>query len=274
MAQQHTFTDGYRPRAAELIMPDLTHLAVGDGAVSGAPVAAATALEHEIARVRYFTRYFVEQRTGGGLIFDGVEYGLSLVPTRFVYFGFRFLADEAQGNWSELGLFGADVSYVAQQAKLVAQAVTGDDQIDRDVILGGAWAPPASGELSVTVSTGGGDGVAQITWTDPGNLAGGDGGPVPVAWNAPVNLGTSGVSIRFTGGPDGILTVGDRWRVLGTLGPSRPEYAEGGVYNPDSNPGGQVLEPGILMRLSYMDPPQEKVNVFLDVAMIVEVIRP
>lgn len=274
MAQQHTYTDAYRPRAAGLIMPDLTHLAVGDAAVTGAPSPAALGLEHEIARVQYVTRDFVTPQAGGGIVFDGVEYGVSEVPTRFVYFIFRFEDDEAQGNWSELGLFGGSVDYVGQEAKLVPSGVSGDDVVDRDVILGGAWAATVSGELDVTVITGGGSGIATISWSDPAGIAGGGGGPIPVSFNAPINLGTSGVSILFTGGTDGVLTPGDRWRVLGTIATSRPEYASGGVYNPNSNPAGQVKDPGIMMRLSYLDPVQNKINVQIDVSMIVEVVRP
>jgi hypothetical protein len=275
MAQQHTFTDQYRIRAAELIEPDITHLAVGSGAVANLPPdPTAAALDHEIARVRYFSRYFVKPDPAGELVFDGVKYAHSDTPQRFVYLLFRFDSPEAVGSWTELGIFGNGVEYVEQVAKLVDGGVTGDEVIDRDVVLGGAWALTKAGELDVSVITGGGDGVAQIAWTDPGNIAGGPGGPVPVTFESPISLGTSGVSIMFSGGADNVLNAGDRWRVLGTTGTSRPEYATGGTYDPNVNPQGQVLNPGTLIRLSHLDPPQEKAGVFLDVGMVLEIIRP
>jgi hypothetical protein len=274
MAQSHTFTDVYRARVAELLMPDITHCAVGDGAVSGLPSPAALGLTHEIGRVHFVERYFVTPDAAGPLVFDGVKYSPSPVPTRFIYLGFRFEDDEAVGNWSELGVYGAGVTYVQQQSTLVEDGVAGDDKIDRDIILSGAWAPAVAGEVGVTIVAGGGSGVATLSWSDPGNIGIGGGGPLPVTFNSPVSLGASGTAISFSGGVDGVLTAGDRWRVLGTLGPSRPEYASGGVYNPNSNVAGQVLNPGLLLRLSYMDPPQEKTTVFLDIQMVLEVIRP
>src|SRR5215471_10785314 len=175
MAQQHTFTDVYRIRVADLLMPDITHCAVGDGTVVGAPPKSATALTHEIGRVVYLSRYFVIPQDGGELVFDGVQYTRSTDPTRFIYMAFRFEADEAIGNWTELGIFGNGVIYVAQQVELVAAGVAGDDVLNVDVIVGGSWAAAESGEVDVTVSVGGGDGVAQISWTD--TIGGGGGGP-------------------------------------------------------------------------------------------------
>jgi len=272
MAQTHTFTDLYRVRVADLLMPDVTHCAVGDGAVTGAPPPAAAELTHEIGRVIYLSRYFVTPQAGGELVFDGVQYTRSDVPTRFIYMAFRFDADEAQGNWSELGIFGNGVEYVAQEAELVAVGVAGDDKLNVDVVLGGSWAAPDSGSVDVTVSTGGGDGVAHVSWTD--TIGGGPGGPVPVTFMSPIALGASGATIMFTGGSDGVLTFNDRWRVLGTVGPTRPEYADGGVYDPSGNPQGQVRDPGMLLRLTYMDPVQAKADVFIDVQVVLEVIRP
>jgi len=255
-----------------LLMPDLTHCAVGDGAVSGSPPKNATRLQHEIGRVVYLSRYFVTPATGGELVFDGVQYTRSPDPTRFIYMAFRFEADEAMGNWTELGIFGNGVTYVAQQAELQAIGVSGDDVLNVDVVVGGAWAAAMSGEVDVTVQVAGGDGVAQIAWTD--TIGGGGGGPVPVTFQAPIPLGASGTTIMFTGGADGVLTAGDRWRVLGTVGPTREEFAAGGVYDPNGNPQGQVLDPGMLLRLTYMDPPQAKTEVFLDIQVVLEVILP
>jgi len=274
MAQEHTFSDIYRTRVADLLMPDITHCAVGDGAVSGAPPPSALGLTHEIGRARYLSRFFVIPDPAGALVFDGVTYSQSPDPTRFIYLNFRFEDDEAVGNWSELGIFGAGVTFVQRSATLVEGGVAGDDQIDRDVILTGAWAPTKAGELDVTIATGGGSGTATLTWTDPGNIGVGGGGPLPITFNQPVSLGSSGVALMFTGGSDGVLTTGDRWRVLGTTGATSPDFAAGGVYDPNANPGGQVLDAGMLLRLTYISPAQAKTTVFLEVQMVLEVIRP
>jgi hypothetical protein len=277
MAQLQTFTDGYRTRIASLVAPDLTHLAVGDGAPAYGtlPDPAATALGHEIGRVLAQSQQFVTPvASGGTIVLDSVQYVPSATPTRFISFVFAFEPGEAQGNWNELGLFGAGVTFVGQGASLVAAGVAGDDQIGRDVLLTGTWLPAVAGEVDVQIVTGGASGVAALVWTDPGGIGVGGGGPVPVTFGLPIALGPSGAALTFTGGPDGVLTAGDHWRVVGTPGPDRPEFASGGVYDPVSNPAGQVLTPGLLVQLIYPDAAVVKPAVTIDVQTVVEVIRP
>jgi hypothetical protein len=273
MTTQHIFTDAYRPTAAALILPDLTHCAVGDGAVTGPPLPTATGLLHELGRVRYSERFFVAPDPAGTLVFDGVAYATAPDPTRFAYFRFRFDPSEALGTWTELGLFGNGVTYVERGATLVDMGVAGDEVLNVDVVLGGTWALPGGGDLLVTVTVGGPSGVAEIEWADSGGNVG-NGGPVPVTFGTPVPLGGSGLQVVFTGGADGVLTPNDRWRVLATPDPVSQDYAAGGVYDPNSNRNGQVLNPGTLVRLSYLDPVASKSNLTLDVQFLVEIIRP
>ena len=80
MAQTHTFTDVYRARVSELLMPDVTHCAVGTGVVTGAPPSSAVGLTREIGRARYAARYFVVPDPAGSLAFDGVKYSPAADP--------------------------------------------------------------------------------------------------------------------------------------------------------------------------------------------------
>lgn len=112
MPQRTTFTADGRLVVAEAVMPLLTHLAVGTFAWGHAdPDPTAMALGHEIARVRYIERLFVVEDPDGTLAVAGAKYSPSDDPTRLVYLRFRFIDAEAQGQWSEMGVFAGPVTY-------------------------------------------------------------------------------------------------------------------------------------------------------------------
>ena len=276
MPQLSIYPDSGRILLAEKVFPALTHLAVGDGAaVDEVPSKAAVALKHELGRVRYLERKFLVADTAGTIIIGGGVYKESIPPTRLLYFRFRFEDTEAQGSWSEMGLFGGDVQYITRIATLIDQAVAGDDTANQQVTLSGTWDPAVNGSITVTVTTGGVSGTAKIGWIVSAPLV-----PyvvqqsnVPVTFGTPISIPGSGLTLTFSGGGDAVLTLNDAWRIDGTQPASRPEYAGGGLYHPASNPTGQVKTLGTLFRLVNVTPAQVKGAVVLDVQVVVEVVN-
>ncbi len=86
-----------------------------------------------------------------------------------------YIGHEALGPWSELGLFGAGVTYLgAAQTLRDLGGQAGDDRANQAVLLGGLWRLPTSETLTVAVTTGGGSGVTHVAglvtgWGDLGD---------------------------------------------------------------------------------------------------------
>src|SRR5205823_6256593 len=98
----------------------------------------------------------------------GTRYRAVEEVTDLLYFIFRFADDEALGTWTEFGLFGGDVAFIARGATLADGTQGGDDRAGTDVVLTGAHAGAENQTLTVTVSTGGGSGVAVVSWVSDG----------------------------------------------------------------------------------------------------------
>lgn len=268
-----TYTDAGRLLIAEAVLPLLTHLAVGDGATPGQEAdPTATALIHEIARVRYLQRYWLVADENGPIVYEGARYSQSPTPTRLAFLRFRFEDAEALGQWSELGLFGGGITYVPG-GTVLSDATSNDDLANVDVVLAGTWAPEEAGSILVLVSTGGASGVAQVQWASTVGAVPSDYVGTIVEFGVPLTIPGSGLTLTFSGGGDNALTYFNAWTIDATLGTSRPEYAEGGVYDGTNNPGGQVVSPGTLFRVTHLDPPSTKDEVSIDVQLVVEVIR-
>jgi len=269
MATTHANPDAGRILAAEALIERLTHLAVGTGDGTVLPSAPATGLQQEIARVRYLQRSFAVVDPDGEItqVPDG-PYRLVATPTDRIFFLFRFAADQAVAAWSELGLFGGDVALLTRAAVLADGPQGGDDRAHVDVLLGGSYVGADSQVITVTCTTGGASGAAQIGWTATGSEPGQAG--VPVTFGASIPLGITGLTLTFLGGADAALSVGDVWTVAATGASVSPTYAEGGLYDPVANPGGQVLRAGRLFRLFHLDPPFVHGASVLDVQTVVQ----
>jgi len=249
------------------VLEQLTHLAVGDQPNP----ADETRIEHEIGRTRYLERGFVVADPNGTIHgIEGGPYRRVTEPTDLMYHRFRFLDDEAIGNWTEIGLFGGDVDFIARAALLVDGAQAGDDRAGVDVIATGAYGGAANQTLTVTVTVGGLSGVAEVGWASTGAEPPGS---APVTFGTPVTLGSTGVALVFTGGVDGMLTQGDQWQLRLTIDSASPTFAAGGVYDPLTNEAGQVRTPGLLFRLLHIDPPRPKAAADLDVEIVTKVLN-
>lgn len=251
---------------AQALVPTLTHLAVGDGV----PADDASGLAHELARTVYLERTFVVVDPAGPLVAASQGYRAVVGPTNLIYFRFRFLAAEALGMWAEFALHGGGVDYVDRAALLLDSNQSGDDHANDDVALTGAYSGTTNQTITVTVTTGGGSGVAAVSWVSSGALPAGS---ATVTFGVPVALGTSGVALAFDGGGDGLLTLGDQWQVRCTTDAVSPSTAEGGVYHPVANEAGQVRVSGYPLRMWRLETPAVKGAQTVDVKFVVEVLR-
>ncbi len=251
---------------AEALFPVLTHLAVGDGV----PASDATGLAHELARTVFLERRFVVVDPTGSIQAASGTYRAVDEPTNLIFFRFRFLDEEALGHWAEFALLGGDVAYLHRAALLLDSNQAGDDRANADVVLTGAYGGTVNQTLTVTVTTGGGSGVAVVSWVSSGPAAPGS---ATVTFGIPVTLGTTGVALTFDGGTDTVLTNGDQWQVRCTTDPVSAATAAGGVYHPVANEGGQVLTAGLPLRMWRLETPPEKGPQTVDVKFVVEVIR-
>lgn len=268
MTEIERYVDAGRLLLATRLLPDITHLAVGNGVVSGTPPLSATLLTQEIGRVRYTQRFFVEEDPAGTLIFLGALYRQVPGPTNHIYLRWHFEAAEAIGTWTELGIFGGDVLYISRGAVLVDGPQAGDDRANTaSVGLSGGYLGPIAQTITCTVVTGGGSGVAVVEF----NGLTESGGIVPV-FGTPMTLGGLGLALTFSGGVDSVLTVGDQWLIHATPDPVSGTFAAGGIYHPTGNPGGQVQNPGTLLNLTYVTPGVPKPNAILDVQRVVSVL--
>jgi hypothetical protein len=268
MAQQHVTLDAGRLLIAAEVIDQLTHLAVGDGDGSGAPSKAATALQNELGRALYLQRFFVELDSAGPVVVGAAAYRQVAGPAHLIYFRFRFAETEAQGNWSELLLCGGGVAFIARAAVLVDGSQAGDDRANFQAIVGGAYTGNENQTLTITVSTGGGSGVAEVSWVSTGSEAPDS---ATVTFGTPVVLGTTGVTLTFDGGTDAVLTIGDQWQLRLTQDPTSPSFAAGGAYDPVGNEDGEVRVPGTGFRLYHVDPPEVKGAAIVDVQLVTEV---
>ncbi len=251
---------------AQAALPTLTHLAVGDGV----PADTASGLAHELARTQYLERAFVVADPAGPLVAAAQAYRAVAEPSHLIYFRFRFQAAEALGAWAEFALVGGGVDYIDRAALLLDSNQSGDDHANEDVALTGAYAGTTNQTITVTVTTGGGTGVAVVSWLSSGSLPAGS---ATVTFGAPVTLGTSGVALVFDGGGDGLLTLGDQWQVRCTTDPASGSTAEGGVYHPVGNEAGQVRVAGYPLRMWRLETPAVKGAQTVDVKLVVEVLR-
>jgi hypothetical protein len=265
------YTDGGRVFVASQLFPELTHLAVGDG--TGPLDPALLQLRHEIARTRWRSRQYVTPDPAGTINVGTNRYAISAQPTRFLFYRFRFEEDQAQGMWSEVGLFGGGVTYLgAAQTLRDGEGQTGDDRANQQVVLDGLWRLATSETLTVAVLTAGGSGIAVIRVL----RAGATFLDSPVTFDEPLSLSTvdedTGLTLTFTGGGDGVLSLDDTWTIQARAA-ADDIYADQGVYNPVTNPLGQVGNPGVLIRYSTLDPAEDKGSGILDLATVVEVIH-
>lgn len=95
-------------------------------------------------------------------------------------------------------------------AAVAAAGNTGNDS----ATSGGTYSDKNRSRVyTVTVTTPGALGVATISWTtDKGDD---EGGPVIVSTTDPVGVGTRGIQLTFSAGPDGVLSLGNKWTVAG-----------------------------------------------------------
>lgn len=254
----------------------LTHLAVGDGAVTVTSgilqkPSRSASIVGELGRVRYTERKFVVADAAGAILADR-RYAASPTPTNLIYFLFRFLDAEAQGQWRQLALFGGGVSYLQRGATLLdSGGLAGDDRANAQVVLSGGYTPAESQNITVTCTTGGGSGVAKIGWVSTGDVA--PGSNIPVTFGTPVPITGSGLALAFSGGADTVLTQGAQWDIRGTRSSQTALYAAGGVYDPGSNRAGQVLAGGTCFQLGHRTPAYEKTATAIDVVHICEVLN-
>lgn len=268
MAQFERYPDSGRLLLAERLIEEITHLAVGTGSVSGTPPASATGLTTEIGRARYLQREFVTPDPAGTIVIPGAgAFRVVDDPTNYLYFLFRFQASEAQGTWTEAGLFGGGVEFITRGAVLVDGVQTGDDRANTaDVGLSGAYAGGAAQTITVTVTTGGGSGVAVVGYS------GSSSGSFTPTFGTPTALGALGLALTFRGGVDGVLTLGDQWKIHATPDPASPTFASGGVYHPTGNLTGQVKTPGTLFHITHVIPGVAKGNVIRDVKKVLPIL--
>lgn len=252
----------------------LTHLAVGAGPVTLigsallAPPKSASVVQ-ELGRTRFIERRYVAPVTGGAIL---GTYAVSATPTNLLYFLFRFLADDAQGFWRQLGIFGGGVTYLQRGATLLdVGGLVGDDRANQQVVLAGGYTPAESQRITVTCTTGGGSGAAEIGWVSDGSVA--PGADVPVTFGVAVPIVGSGLGLTFSGGADTVLTAGAQWEIRGTRSSATGTYAAGGQYDPLTNPAGQVLADGTCFQLGHRTPAFEKGATAIDVKLICEVLH-
>lgn len=83
---------------------------------------------------------------------------------------------------------------------------------DDTAASGGTYTGDENDTYTIGITTGGAPGTAQITVT---SLYGDGSGPHTVtAFGTPVSIGSKGATISFTDGSDGVLTVGDKWKIV------------------------------------------------------------
>ncbi len=269
--------DDARILVAQALFEKVTHLAVGSGPVNlNTPIDTARhTLQHEIGRAVVLKKAYVIQDPTGPIVIGAKAYRESValdennvpqpVPTNLLYFVFRFASNEGLGAWSEYGLYGDGVTFLTRGATLRDGSQGGDDRANRDVTLGGAYTGAASQTITLTVLTGGGTGVAVLGWAADGATGSGS---ATVNFGVPITLPQSGLTVALSGGVDGVLSQGDQWIIQATRGPQSTTYAAGGVYDPVTNPAGQVRTNGRLVRLDQVAPPDVKGNAVLDVELV------
>ena len=267
----------------------ITHLAVGNGVVTSGgaivpPASNAVGLQNEVGRTLHNQRKFVVEQAGGPIVVGAQAYAESATPTNLIYFLFRFLAAEAQANWSEFLFYADGVEFIARGATLHdADGNAGDDLANFQIILGGGYVNAASQTVSVTCTKAGhgnpGDpgGRAEISWNSPGDI--GSGGPTAIDWNVPVAIG-GGVTLLFDGldpgasnPTDKALTLDDKWEIRCTRDPITQVFASGGVYDAATNEAGQVKVDGAPIRMHHVDPPFVKGAAIVDIKVVMEVLN-
>jgi hypothetical protein len=286
MPQEAISHDAGRDLLAGLLSPVLTHLAVGDAGVplldgGGLPLPgmrARTGLNHELGRAAALVKHFVVPDPTGAILAAPIpggttaRYRIVTEPTNLVYVLFRFLDAQALGAWNEYGLFAGDVAFVARAGTLVNGPQAGDDRAGVNAILAGVYTGVAAQTLTVTVTTGGGSGVAKLGWVSSGAEAAAVN--QTVTFGTPVVLGGTGLTLLFTnGGTDSVLTVGDQFLVRCTAGAVTASFAADGMYDPLSHEAGQVLRNGSLMRSYYVTPAEIKGATTVDVQLVVAVLN-
>jgi len=270
MAQQNVTSNSGRLLVAESVIDQLTHLAVGIGDGTGPPLATASQLDEEIGRAFYLQRFFVTEDAAGPIPVGAHVYSQSAEATNLIYFRFRFPAAGAQGNWGEMGLFGGNVAFISRGALLVDGGQTGDDRANVDVLVGGGYIDIVNQTLTITCSAGGGSGVAEVSWVSNGPE---NPDSAVVTLGSPLAIGSTGITLVFTGDGDGVLTQNDVWELRLTTEPDTATFASGGVYDPQNNVNGQVLDSGRLLQLVHIDPPASKGAEEIDVQLVIEVLR-
>lgn len=282
MADQETrrHTDDGRRLHQQAIFGALTHIAVGSGPVvlvAGTlqlPPSHGSVLQ-ESGRIRIAEKRFVVADPAGALLSPDGRWTVVAAPSNYIYCRGLLLEGQAQGNWSHLGLYGGlgddAVTYLERGATLLdVGGVVGDDRANAQVLLSGAYSPGASQTIAVACTTAGGSGVAVVDWVSSGSVPAGS---ATVGFNTPVPIPGSGLTLTFTGGTDGVLTLGAQWEIRGTRSAETATFAAGGVYHPLTNPTGQVKVPGFCVDLVHRDPPFVKDAAAIDVIMVHEVFR-
>lgn len=269
MAIQATTADEGRLLISEVLIQLLTHVAVGTGNGTTAPDPTGTGLAQEIGRALYLERAFVVADASGSLHVGSGAYRIVPDSTNLMYLRFRFEEADALGQWSELALIGGGVAFISRGADIVDGPQAGDDRAHMDVLLGGAFSDSVNQNLTITITQGGGSGVAQFGW----HSTTGASGSATVVFGTPIALGATGLTVVFTGGTDGVLTLGDQWTIRATTDPDSPTFAAHGVYDAVANLTGQVQARGRTLQLVHMDPPAPKGPDVVDIQLVVEVLR-
>lgn len=282
MADQYASinTDAGRALIWAAVAEKITHLAIGSGAVtvtSGVlqkPPRSA-GLAQELGRVRYLEKKYIVPDPVAGALVDratGKRYAVSAVPTNQLYLLFRFLSDEAQGFWRQTALFADDIAYLQRGATLLdVGGLAGDDHANHEVVLSGGYTPAESQRITVTCSTAGGSGVAKVGWVSSGSVA--TALNVTVTFGTPVPIVGSGLALNFSGGDDGVLTLGAQWEIRGTRSSQTSLFAANGLYDPLTNAAGQVLTAGTCFQLIHRTPAFQKTAAAIDVPIFTEVLH-
>lgn len=272
------------------VAPLLTHLAVGTGG-SGTPDKTLHGLVHEIGRVLYLQKTFVVPDAAGAIIIAGPtlsgQYSASPTPTPLVYLLFQFQAAQAQGNWNECALCGNGVQYIARGMSIMDTGTqAGDDRANRDVVLIGSFTGAKTMTITLTVTTGGGNGVAHVGWASVDSAGATASGTLSAPNIDPTLSGTivsgggpstyqipsTGITPTFSGGVDGVLTLGDQWVIKALADSDTPAFASGGVYDPFTNRAGQVRVPGTPFQYVGLSSPFTKGNTIQNVGIVAEVL--
>ncbi len=124
-------------------------------------------------------------------------------------FGTSFTVFNSKG-----GPLSLTLDFVRNNA-IGATAAGGGNTGDDTAVSGGTYSGANTDTYTVTVTTGGAPGVAEITIT---SASGNDNsGPIIVSgFGTGVAVGTKGATITFTDGGDGLLTAGDSWTIGAT----------------------------------------------------------